>query len=151
MHRQSSRREWEHPHSPGESLLSALATGGIGERVTLGEGQLDLRCLLFPGVGVGDLALFVWAVDIAWRKEQRNVGLGSASSSSGSAQLQLGDCFYFFITITSVRVNSMRLQPTAPRGQQAANPRASHGTKIPVVKRNPSSILRGKFASVSGG
>lgn len=79
------------------------------------------------------------------------MGLGSASLSSGSAQLQLGDCFYLFITITSVRADSTRLQPTAPRGQQAANPGASPGTKICVVKRNRWSILRGKFASVSGG
>lgn len=151
MQRQSSHREWEHPHPLGESLLPALATGGIGEHLTLGEGQPDLRRLLSQGAGVGDQALFIWAVDIAWRKEQRNVGLGSASSSSGSAQFQLRDCFYLFITIISVRVTSMRLQPIAPRGQQAANPRASHGTEIPVVKRNPSSILRGKFAGVSGG
>lgn len=109
--------------------------GGIGERLTLGEGQLDLRHLLSQGAGLGDQALFICAVDIAWRKEQRNVGLGSASSSSGSAQLQLGDCFYLFVTITSVRVDSTRLQPTAPRGQQAANPGASPGTKICVVKR----------------
>lgn len=87
MQRQSSHREWEQPHSLGESLLPAPATGGIWEHLTLGEGQLDLRRLLSQGTEVGALALFIWAVDIAWRKEQRNVGLGSASSSSGSTQL----------------------------------------------------------------
>lgn len=110
--------EWEHPHSPGESLLPALATGGIRERLTLGEGQGDLRCLPSQGAGLGDQALFIWAVDIAWRKEQRNVRLGSASSSRGSAQLQLRDCFYLFITIISVRMSNMRLQLIAPRGLQ---------------------------------
>lgn len=87
MQRQSSHREREHPHSLGESLLPAPAVGGTGERLTLGEGQLDLRRLLSQGAGFGDLALFIWTVDIAWRKEQRNVGLVSSSSSSGSAQL----------------------------------------------------------------
>lgn len=67
--------------------------------------------------------------------EECGAGIGLASSSSGSAQLQLRDCFYLFVTITSVRADSTRLQPTAPRGQQAANPGASPGTKICVVKR----------------
>lgn len=60
---------------------------GFGEHLTLGKGRLDLRRVLSQGAEVGALALFIWAVDIAWRKERRNVGLGSASSSSGSAQL----------------------------------------------------------------
>lgn len=77
-----------------------------------------MRCLLSQGAGLGDQALFIWAVDIAWRKEQRNVRLGSASSSRGSAQLQLRDCFYLFITIISVRMSNMRLQLIAPRGLQ---------------------------------
>lgn len=38
--------------------------------------------------------LFIWAADVAWRKEQRNVELGSASC--GSAQLKLRDCFLPF-------------------------------------------------------
>lgn len=56
------------------------------------------------------LALFIRAVDIAWRKEQGNAELGSASSSGGSAQLKLGHCFYLFITIVFLQAGELTVR-----------------------------------------
>lgn len=102
-----------------------------------------MRCLLSQGAELGDLALFIWAVDIAWRKSRGMWGWYLPLPAVAQHSSNSGIVFYLLITIISVRENSTRLQLAAPRGQQAAHPRASHGTKIPVVKRNTSSILRG--------
>lgn len=108
--------------SEGTSLLPALASGGIRRASDPCGGAADKQlCLRLPSLprlmasareqGSGGspctLALFIWAVDIAWRKEQRNVELGSASSSGGSAQLKLRNCFYLFVTVAFLKAGEL--------------------------------------------
>lgn len=147
MQRRSSHRGWEHPPPSGEPLLPARPRLGSGVSGPWGR-SAGFEVSSLPGSG-------------AWRLGPVCLGCGHGLEERAE-ECGAGICLFqqwlstapaqeLFLPFHNHHLCQNKQHETAPRGQQAANPGASRGTKIPVVKESPLSILRGKFAILSGG